>query len=127
LSDIGIRNMLNGTYSPKALADSKDVGLMAETVAHNHLLRLAFFLDPYNARCFYWKNGNEIDNVFVFAKKPVPVEVKYQNAINIADAEGCLKFMEENRSPFGIIITKNRLDYKNRIFYIPLWYFLLMC
>ncbi|MBS3068839.1 ATP-binding protein [Candidatus Micrarchaeota archaeon] len=127
LSDSGIRNMLNGTYSPKALTDSTDVGLMAETVVHNHLLRLGFFLDPYNSKCHYWKNGTEIDNVLVFAKKPIPVEVKYQNSINAKDAQGCLKFMEENKSPFGFIITKNKLDYKDRMFYIPLWYFLLIC
>ena len=65
--------------------------------------------------------------MLVFAKKPIPVEVKYQNSINAKDAQGCLKFMEENKSPFGFIITKNKLDYKDRMFYIPLWYFLLIC
>jgi len=127
LADSGLRNMLNGTYSQKALTDSTDVGRMAETVAHNHLLRLGFFLDPYNSKCYYWKNGSEIDNVFVYSKKPIPVEVKYQNDIGMADVQGCAEFMKEHGSQFAIIITKNKLDYKNKIFYIPLWHFLLIC
>ncbi|MCX6771270.1 MAG: ATP-binding protein [Candidatus Micrarchaeota archaeon] len=127
LTDNGIRNVLNGTYSPKALTDSKDVGLIAETAAHNHLLRLGFFLDPYNSKCYYWKNGSEIDNVIVYAKKPIPVEVKYQNDIGSEDLKGCKEFMKENDSLFAIMITKNKLDYKDKVFYIPLWYFLLIC
>ncbi len=127
LCDSGMRNMLNGSYSPKALTDSQDVGLIAETAAHNHLLRLGFFLDPYNSKCYYWKNGAEIDNVLVYSKKPIPVEVKYQNDIGPADFEDCREFIEENGSPFGILITKNKLIYKDRIFCIPLWYFLLIC
>lgn len=127
LADTGMRNMLNGTYSPMALTDSKDVGLIAETAVHNHLLRLGFFLDPYNAKCYYWKNGSEIDNVVVYAKKPIPVEVKYQNEIGPEDLESCARFMEDNGSPFAIMITKNKLAYKDGIFCIPLWCFLLIC
>ncbi len=127
ISDCGIRNMLNGTYSPRALADNTDVGRIAETVVRNHLLRLVFHLDTYNSKCYYWKNGTEVDNVIVYAKKTVPVEVKYQNDIKSEDATSCLEFMKENSSPFGIIVTKNKLDYKDRVIYIPLWYFLIIC
>ncbi len=127
INDVGLRNMLNGTFNQKALQDSKDAGLMAETVAHNHLRRLVFFLDSYNAKCYYWKNGSEIDNVMVYSKKAIPIEVKYQNKINSEDADACTKFVVEEKSPFGMIITKDRLEYKNRIFYVPLWMFLLMC
>ena len=125
--DSGIRNMLNGTYSPTALADSTDVGHIAETVAHNHLLRLAFFFDTYNSQCFYWKNGTEIDNVIVYGKGVIPVEVKYQNEIKSDDVKGCLGFIKEYSSPFGIVITKNKLALKDKLVYIPLWYFLLIC
>ena len=125
--DSGIRNMLNGTYSPRALADSTDVGRIAETVVHNHLLRLAFFFDTYNSQCYYWKNGSEIDNVIVYGKKAVPVEIKYQNDIKSEDVKGCREFMKENSSPFGMVITKNKLEQKDKIVYVPLWYFLLIC
>jgi len=127
ISDAGIRNMLNGTYSSKALSDAKDVGLIAETLAHSHLLRLAGFLEQYNARCFYWKNGNEVDNIFVYSGKPIPVEIKFKNEIKAEDAKGCIDFMKENKARFGFIITKNKLDFKDGLFYIPLWYFLLVC
>jgi len=127
INDIGMRNMLNGTYNKKALLDGKDAGLMAETVVHNHIRRLAFHLDSYNAKCFYWKNGSEIDNVISYSKKAVPVEVKFQNKINSGDVEACISFVNSEKSPFGIIVTKDKLDYKNKIYYIPLWMFLLMC
>jgi len=127
ISDAGIRNMLNGTYSSKALADAKDVGLIAETLVHSHLLRFAGFLEQYNARCFYWKNGNEIDNVLTYSGKSVPFEVKFKNEIKAEDAKGCIDFIKENKAPFGFIITKKMLDFKDGLFYVPLWYFLLVC
>ncbi len=127
ISDSGVRNMLNGTLSPKALTDSRDVGLMAETLVHNHLTRLAFFLDSYNSKCYYWKNGNEIDNIIYYRKNAIPVEVKYQNDIKSEDAQNCRKFVAEYASPFAVIVTKNKLDFKNGVLFIPLWYFLLMC
>ena len=127
ISDTGIRNVLNGTYSPAALTDARDVGLMAETTAHNHIGRLSFQAGAYQSKCFYWKNGGEVDNVLVHGNKPMPVEVKYQNEIKAEDAKSCLAFMDENSSPFGIVITKNNLSFKEKIAYIPLWCFLLMC
>ncbi|MEK6843170.1 MAG: ATP-binding protein [Candidatus Micrarchaeota archaeon] len=127
IMDTGIRNALNGTYSKSALTNSTDVGLMAETVVHDHLRRLSFFLGSLNAECFYWKNGTEIDNVLVYSRAPLPVEVKYQNKINDDDEKSIKSFLKENKSHFGIIITKNKLEYKNNVFLIPLWLFLLLC
>jgi len=127
ISDSGVRNVLNGTYSPNALLETSDVGLMAETIVHNHLQNLTSQPVAFRSTCYYWKNGCEIDNVIAYGKKPIPVEVKYQNEICTGDAKGCLEFVEKNSSPFGIIVTKNKLYFKDRIAYIPLWYFLLLC
>ncbi|HKM59641.1 MAG TPA: ATP-binding protein [Candidatus Bathyarchaeia archaeon] len=126
-SDIGIRNVLNGTYSPKALIDASDIGLMAETIVHNHLQSLTAHLATYRTNCYYWKNKCEVDNVITFGKKPVPIEVKYQNEIRREDSESCQEFAERNSSPFSIIVTKDKLDFQDKIAYIPLWYFLLLC
>ncbi|MFH1443550.1 MAG: ATP-binding protein [Candidatus Micrarchaeota archaeon] len=127
ICDTGIRNVLNGTYSRNALQDSGDVGLMAETVAHDHLVRLAFHLDSYNPKCYYWKNGKEIDNIIVHGKKAIPIEVKFKNDIVSEDSKCCSDFVAENSSPFGMVITKNKLSYNDKIINIPLWYFLLLC
>ncbi|HLC48420.1 MAG TPA: ATP-binding protein [Candidatus Norongarragalinales archaeon] len=128
IMDTGLRNALNGTYSKLALSNSTDVGLMADTVVHDHLRRLSFFLGSQNAECFYWKNGTEVDHVLVYARMPFPVEVKYRNKINNEDEKGIKLFLKENeKSHFGIIITKNKLEYKNNVFLIPLWLFLLLC
>ena len=127
ISDIGLRNVLNGTYSPQAMLDPRDVGLMAETLVHNHIQSLMSHFAAYRPNCYYWKNHCEIDNVITYGKTPVPIEVKYQNEISSKDAEGCLEFAQENTSPFGIVVTKNKLAYENPMVYIPLWYFLLLC
>ena len=127
ISDTGVRNVLNGTYSPKALLDARDIGLMAETIVHNHLQILTSHFVTYRSNCYYWKNSCEIDNIITYGKSPIPIKVKYQNEITPEDAKGCLDFIEANSSPFGIIITKNKLDFKDKIAYIPLWLFLLLC
>ncbi|MBU1197288.1 ATP-binding protein [Candidatus Micrarchaeota archaeon] len=127
ICDTGIRNVLNGTYSRSALRDSKDVGLMAETVAHDHLVRLAFHLNSYDPKCYYWKNGKEIDNVIVHGKKAIPIEVKYKNDIVSEDSKCCSEFIVRNDSPFGIVITKDKFSHKDKIIFVPFWYFLLLC
>jgi len=127
ISDTGIRNVLNGTYTAEAMLDPRDVGLMAETLVHNHIQSLMSHLATYRSNCYYWKNHCEIDNVIAIGKKPIPIEVKYQNEINPKDAAGCLEFAEKNESPFGIVVTKNKFAFENKIAYIPLWYFLLLC
>ena len=127
ISDTGVRNVLNGTYSPKALLESTDVGLMAETTVHNHLQNLTSKLAAYRTSCYYWKNNCEIDNVITFGKNPVPVEVKYQNQIRAEEAESCREFAEVNESPFSIVVTRDKLSFEDKIAYIPLWYFLLLC
>jgi uncharacterized protein len=126
ISDPGVRNVLYGTYNAQALLDARDVGLLAETIVHNHLQRLVSNFGAYRSSCYYWKNDCEIDNVIVYGKKSVPIEVKYQNEINAKDAAGCIEFVEENSSPFGVVVTKNTLRFEEKIAYIPLWIFLLL-
>ena len=126
MSDTGIRNVLNGTYNRQALLDPRDMGLMAETTVHNHLQNLMSHFAPFRSSCFYWRNDYEVDNVITYGKKSVPVEVKYQNEVNAKDATGCLGFVEENLSPFGIVVTKNKFGLEGKIAFIPMWFFLLL-
>jgi len=72
ISDTGVRNVLNGTYSPKALLDTSDVGLIAETVVHSHLQILSVRFPSYRPTCYYWKNNREVDNVVVYGKNQCP-------------------------------------------------------
>ena len=125
--DTGIRNVLKCTYSSKALLDARDLGLMAETIVHNHLKTYASNFESYRSNCFYWKNNCEIDNIISIGKKPIPIEVKFQNEVHGEDAKGCIEFTEKYSSPFGILVTKNKLDFKDKMLFIPLWYFLLLC
>ncbi len=129
ITDVGMRNVFNGTFSTATRLDPLDLGKVVETVVHDHSVRLAFYLDPVNARCNYWSNDGEIDNIINFGKTILPIESKYQNEIKADDCKECLKFIQENKCPFGIIVTKKKLDYdeKNRLFFIPLKLFLALC
>ena len=129
ITNVGIRNVFNSTFSALSRLDPLDLGKMVETVVHDHSLRLAFYLDQANARCYYWSNGGEIDNVISFGKTNLPIESKYQNEIKTSDYAECLKFIHENKCPFGVVVTKKKLafDEKNRLFLIPLKIFLIMC
>ena len=127
INDNGIRNMLSGTFSSRIFTNSEELGHIAETIVQNHLRRLAFYFDTYNAQCLYWKNEREVDNVIVYGRKAIPIEVKYQNSITSDDVIGLLDFQKEYKNPFGILITKNKLNLEGDIISIPLWYFLLIC
>lgn len=37
------------------------------------------------------------------------------------------KFMEKYKSPYGIVVTRDKLELRGRIILIPLWLFLIMC
>ena len=93
----------------------------------DHLIRLKYNIEPGpSPKIFYWKDKKEIDFVLVTKRKPIPIESKFRNKIlkEVYDSIG--SFIDENKSPFGLIITKNDFSIKNKIIQIPLWAFLLM-
>jgi predicted AAA+ superfamily ATPase len=128
INDIGMRNVLNNSFDPVLV--QKEIGPVVETVVFNHCVRLCFNLNPGISPClFYWQdsNKNEVDIVFEYFKKPVPVEVKYRSKIRGGDLKGLKNFIDEKKAPFGVCVTKDTLEMNGNIILIPAWLFLIMC
>ena len=77
---------------------------------------------------YYWKNnGYEVDVVVELQQKPIPIEVKYKENITKKDLRGLEEFEKKHKNPFSIVVTRNKLEMKEKRVFIPLWLFLLMC
>ena len=55
---------------------------------------------------------------------PLPSEVKYSERPD--SFRGLHEFMRQFKPPFGIVVTKDYLELKEGILYVPLWLFLLL-
>lgn len=117
------------------LKDPENVGLLVESVAADHLIRLAFNLCEqkqlfeYENSLFYWrgKNDREIDFVLCAPNREViPIEVKYQSNISRSDKYGLIDFMKNTNAPKGFILSKDTLETTRNITTIPIWLFLLL-
>ena len=88
-----------------------------------------FCLDLVNPKLYYWKNkkGKEVDIVAEVKNKAVPIEVKYKNSFSSDDIKGINSFILEKKGSFGFVITKDVIDKKDSLVFVPLWMFLLLC
>lgn len=94
-----------------------DIGLIAETVAYNHLSRL-------EEVGHYRKNRKEVDLVMKNGGLQ-GFEIKYKNSITDKDLRGLQTFKENNPEANAFLITKDKLERNDDIKMIPLWLFLL--
>ncbi|MEM2122193.1 MAG: ATP-binding protein [Candidatus Bathyarchaeia archaeon] len=129
INDPGIRNAAAGTLNNYLLSNAAELGKIVEAIVADHCKRLKFDLEPtHEVQLFYWKNkGYETDIVFNLRQKPIPIEVKYKDTINTKDLKGISEFSEIHKTPFQILVTKEKLDIENNTILVPLWLFLLMC
>lgn len=119
--------------SQKFMSSSEKKSKLAECLVANHLSRFMFNLypsslyDPSNY-VFYWKNKKkELDFTIQLGEKFLPIEVKYSDNIQKADAKGIYDFMKTGCShDFGIITSRNQLEKKKRYAIIPLSILLLL-
>lgn len=56
----------------------------------------------------------------------MPIEVKYQNRIYNHDLKNLLYFMDVYDLIFGVVVTKNLFEQREKILCIPAWMFLLI-
>lgn len=128
LNNVGLRNVLIQRMNEHLFLDGQELGKIAELLVHNHVKRL-FFTDERKATIYYWrdKKGKEVDVVVKTQNKPIPIEVKFKNMISSTDLKGIKTFLSTYSSPFGIIVTKDLIDKKDKLIFIPLWMFLLLC
>lgn len=128
VNDIGIRNVIAATFDERILLNYTEVGKMAETVVADHTKRLKFNLDPSSKPfLFYWRKSHEVDLVIELFQKPLPIEVKYRQNIDEGDIKGLKNFNEKFRTKFSIVVSKDLLDRKDSIVFVPAWLYLIMC
>ena len=124
-----MRNAVLGTTA-QDIRDPVLLGRLAETVAQDHTLRLKFCIEN-DKKCetYFWKSNREVDIILEIDKKIIPIESKYAEQIKSEDVQELKKVVAENKSPFGILLTKKSLQYddENKIISMPLWLYLLMC
>ena len=121
--DVGLRNAVLGVLDAP-ISDTQK-GHIAETVAYDHILRLAYKLNASSRgdiSCCIGKKG-EIDFVLKLPRYSVelPIEIKFRENL------GSLKGIHEFGSGIGMVITENKLDIQKEVLFIPMWMFLIMC
>lgn len=125
--DVGIRNGISDYLDDNLLKDESEVGKVVEGVLFDHLLRLKYNLEPGpESNIFYYKNKNEIDFIIEVRRKPIPIESKYRNVLPEKNIIEINEFLKDNKSPFGIVVTKSLLKTEGNVIKIPLWLFLLI-
>ena len=129
INDPRIRNVAVGALNEYLLCNPSELGRVAEGVVADRYKRLNFNLEPASEmQLFYWKSqGYEVDIVAELFQKPVPIEVKYRDAIDERVLQGLREFAQTQNPPLSIVVTRERLDLSGNTVFIPLWLLLLMC
>jgi hypothetical protein len=117
------------------LRKPENLGVLAEGVAADHVVRLAFLLSEqkqlfaYENVVLYWRGKRDREVDFVLRSgfsKGVPIEVKYQKTISNEDLFGVIDFMKISGSTNGIILSRDTLEVRRNIVVLPIWLFLLL-
>jgi len=131
VANVGVRNAIMGLINERMVENSVELGRCAEAVAHDHIKRLAFCLEPTREpRTYYWRDraGNEVDIITELRGKRVPFDVRYRETIDKKDTKALNAFLDENPGcRCGVLLTKRRFGVDGRVVMIPLWLFLLTC
>ena len=123
--DSGLRNSL---LKIRDIAN-ENIGLPVESVIDSNLITIKEFRrlpDFKNISYFKDKQKHEVDIILEINSKIVPIEVKYQNRIYNHDLKNLMYFMDANDLIFGVVVTKNLFEKREKILCIPAWMFLLI-
>ncbi|MFO8052316.1 MAG: ATP-binding protein [Thermoplasmatota archaeon] len=122
----GLTNLFGSAV--EHISDPQTLGKMVEMVVSNHMIRLAYSMNPtdlfsHHEKVLFWrKKGSEreVDFIVVDNENLLPVEVKYTQNIRGKDLSGIRSFGK------GIILTKRTLETKGNYTFIPAPVFLLL-
>ena len=128
LTNPGLRNSILGTVNRRTLSDPGLLGPLVEGLVHDHAKRLVYCLAPgRDPEAFYWRDrqNREVDIVVRISGKPLPIEVKYRTDPT-RDLDGLKSFLEQvPNTPFGIVVTRDTLELRDNVVFVPLSRFLL--
>lgn len=119
--------------SLELINNPEDRAKLVESVVCNHLIRLAFNLSPssdyrYVNKITYWmdKTGREVDFAVRLDGKFLPIEVKCKSEFKRNDLFGMYEFVKGGSAYRGVVLTKDLLQVKGRLTFIPVYLFLLL-
>ncbi len=92
-------------------------GRIVEILVHQLLRRYTKRDKVY----YYREREKEVDFVIDTYLHPLPIEVKYRGEMK--EMSGLFRFMDIFKAKKPLVITKDRLDLKDQILYVPLWMF----
>jgi len=129
VSNPGLQNALLGRVDRRTLTDPSQCGQLAEAVVQDHAKRLVYCLNPGpEPQAFYWRDPHdrEVDVVVKIHEKPIPIEVKYRTDPR-RDLGGMTAFLDVHpTSPFGLVVSRDLLELRDRVIFVPLSHFLLI-
>ena len=115
ITDCGVRNAM----LKKSEFSAKEEGLLAETGC---LARLKQLAENSGGTIYYYRdNGREVDFVLDANNYLLPIEVKYRNAIAPVQVQTVREFILTNKSPYGLILTKDTMEVQSNVVFIPAW------
>lgn len=127
VNDVGIRNVQASTFNEEIFRNPTELGKIVETAVADHTKRLKFSLEGgVQPDIFYWFDTYEVDMIIEISQKPLPIEVKYRENVNLADLRGIKKFNQKYQPPFAIAVTKNQLEIHGNTIFIPVWLYMLI-
>jgi predicted AAA+ superfamily ATPase len=128
LRNAGLRNAIASELSSELLADPSRLGPLVETVVADHAIRLAFHAGK-GPSIAYWQDdrGHEVDIVVETPKRALGIEVKYRHSARGDDVTGLRSFLVEFPRSMGLVVTRDRLELKAGVVFVPLYLFLAIC
>lgn len=131
LRDMGLCNYLSRKASIELL-DQPNLGHEAENFVHT-ILNQASALSQTRIEQYFYRTTEQDEVDFVLqenAHAPLPIEVKYQERVTSSDYKALLRFMQEEKLNFGVVVSKNRFEQvqvdEKQIAILPLWFFALL-
>jgi len=112
------------------LRNSENKSKLVECLVCDHLIRLAFNLNPTDdfipsMNVFYWKSEQkEVDYVLDLEREYLPIEVKYQSSISRENLNSIYSFLRTQSTYRGIVVTKDLLSAERGVVMIPVHIFL---
>lgn len=94
-----------------------------ENILMWHMQKIGILYDFLYKPMYYYKKY-EVD--YIFRKKDFILPIEVKNTSKDVKINGLLEFMKEFKTNRAVVITKDRLEIKENIYYIPLWLFLLL-
>lgn len=129
-NDVGLRNFLAATFDVTQM--EKEKGFIAENFVYNQLNK--FNQNQLNdlGQIRFWRSpdGNEVDFIFEYGGKLLPIEVKFQKTQQIKISRGYQFFMQKLAPKEAVIISADVMQVRQvkdcTVFIIPMILFSLL-